>query len=261
MEIYEYVIVFVSTALLGMVITYLMHRFIFERKISGGVATGIRDYTYFLSLIVRKGVFKRSELEGIPEDKLEAMLRDAESSGLLISYGSEDKLYMVNYPALWDSLGEVFRHAGEVTRAVQDARDKIVVLGDEDYDKLADAGIKAIGVIYWDDVMGPYVKCLTAVTGLTARLMRDPALVVRIYTAGQESSMIEVEEGKLFLERFTISGGEREYIGLVFAEVASFMNEEEMREILRELAERAGRSGEAGAESLVAYLSQVLHGG
>lgn len=136
---------------------------------------------------------------------------------------------------------------------------RIVALDSEYVDKLADAGIKALGIIDFDDVHGPYVRFVTAITSLTARMLSDQNLVARIYISGQQTSMVELEEGeRLLIERFSIQLENRQGIGIVFSEVASPISEDRARNIIRELAGRIEGESRLDADSFESYVRNVL---
>jgi len=243
---------------MGMALAHLVIKLFYERKNPVNATGSISEYTSFLSLITKKGVFKTSELGEVQESKLKGMLRAAEDSGLLTSYGTFSKLYVVNYPALWGSLGGLLKHLMEVTKLVHEARDKLVVLNDQDYDKLADMGVKSLGIICQEDTV-PNVKCFTAVTELVIRMIRDPDFLAQVYERGRESTMIRVAEGVILLRSLPSSSVEGNNEALVFAEVSAPVKERDVHMFLNALAERIERSGLTNAGNLINYVSEILH--
>ncbi len=133
------------------------------------------------------------------------------------------------------------------------------MLDDEEYDKLVEMGIKALGIIYPDETNSPTIKCVTAITELTARLIRNREFLSKIYVAGYSISALELSEGTLLIEKFSINRGGEERVGLIFAEITGSESKDMARRVLKILREWIKRNGKFEAADVRNYLAELIH--
>jgi len=233
----EYVLVFVLNAFLGVGLTYLVFKLFFEKKFRGGFDTG--TFIEFLRRIAERGVLHESDLADFPLDMVETVVVEMKRRGWIVEYGNERRSYVVNYANMWHDLRGVYDGIKSALAVLSERIEQIITLEDEQYDKLADLGAKAIGLIEFDTIQGPLLRYVTGLTGFIIRMFNDPSQVVRVYMAAQETASMETDTGeRLLLARFSVIRDDRENPFIVFVEIGANADNEKLRDVLASIAER-----------------------
>ena len=253
----EYILIFVLNALLGVGLTYLLFKLFFERKI--GRSIDAETFIEILRRIAEKGVLHESDLRDFPSDIVETVIGEMKRRGWIVEYGDEQRGYVVNYANIWSDLRGVYDGIKSALAVLSERIEQIITLEDEHYDKLADLGAKAIGLIEFDTIQGPLLKYVTGLTGFVVRMFNDPSQVVRVYMAAQETASMETDTGeRLLLARFSVVRDDRENPFIVFAEIGVNADSEELRGVLASIAERFNMRESVERDEFVNAIAEAL---
>ncbi len=230
-----YLMIIGTSFILGLIITYALLKVLLRRR--GEVGEKPTHYVNLLARVIERGVTSQEDFREFPPEVVRAFLEDCKEKDLIKEYGTTSKLYITNYGNVWRTLHDMFSNVNAFTAIVTDYRDKIIILEDEHCTRLADLGVKSIGVIEFDPIEGPMLKYVAGVTNLVKRMLMDPNETVRIHMAAQEANMIETEKGeKLILARFFLREEERVSPAVVFAEITLYSQIDSIRDIINGIA-------------------------